>query len=95
MAITGSDGGEGLDSVAIYRVGDSSAIMLRVIEAQEDMLKSFPPCLAKNSDPHDCELLQNHPEDLNVSAIDWNADGTALVVMAEIVCSSRWGGIMC
>jgi len=59
------------------------------------MIKSFPPCRAKYADANECAGLAQHPEDVNVAAVDWTRGSSAIVVMAEMPCSSRFGGIMC
>jgi hypothetical protein len=93
--INGSDGGEGPERIAIYRLGDSDSTLLGVIAAQRDMMKSFPPCRAKGADPKLCRQFAEHPEEINVSAIDWTQGSSVVVVMAEMPCSSAFGGIMC
>jgi hypothetical protein len=93
--INGSDGGEGPEYVTVYRIGDPNGIPLNLIAAQRDMVKTFPPCEAKDAEPKACADLAEHPEEINVDAIDWTQGSSAIVVMAEMPCSSRYGGIWC
>ena len=92
---------QGEQGVEVYRLNDLSSgggngeWRNVVAAAQRDMLKSFPPCQAKNSDPQDCANLLNHPEAVDVAAVAWTRRSSAIVVLAEIPCSSRFGGIMC
>lgn len=95
LLINGSDGGEGPEYVSVYRVGEPDSRPLKVIAAQRDMMQSFPPCKATGADPNLCASFAEHPEEINVSAIDWNEDASAVVVMAEMPCSSAYGGIWC
>src|SRR5215831_13491281 len=92
--VNSSDGGEGPQFVQIYQVneaeidpGESSVIAA----AQQDMLEHFPPCRAKDADPEDCAWLASHGEAVNVAAVDWTRGSSAIVVMAEMPCSSRFG----
>jgi hypothetical protein len=93
--INGSDGGEGPEHIAFYRLGDYDSRLLNVIAAQWDMMKTFPPCRAKGADPSLCSRFAEHPEEINVSAIDWTHGASAIAVMAEMPCSSAFGGIQC
>jgi hypothetical protein len=95
LFINGSDGGEGQDYVTVYRVGEMRAQLLNVLAAQKELMKSFPPCKAKYADPDVCESFAQHPDEINVLAIDWTHNSSAIVVMAEMPCSSIVGGIMC
>lgn len=95
LFINGSDGGEGPEYVTVYRVGDLTSRFLKVREAQNDMVKTFPPCRAKNSNPRDCALLADEPDDINVNAIAWTRGSSAIVVVAQMPCSSRFGEIWC
>lgn len=62
---------------------------------EQDMVRTFPPCEAK--DPIDnCADLAAKPDDfICIAAIDWIGDSSRMVVMAEVPCSSSVGGIMC
>lgn len=64
-------------------------------EVEQDMVRSFPPCRAK--DPIDsCAKLEASPEDyIGTAGIDWLGNSSEMVVMAEVTCSSSVGGIMC
>jgi hypothetical protein len=93
--INGSDGSEGPQRVCVYHVGDSDSRLLDLIAAQRDMVQTFPPCRAKGADLKACRQIAGDPEDIDVSAIDWTQGSSAIVVMAEMPCSSRFGGLMC
>jgi hypothetical protein len=62
--------------------------------AQRDMVRQFPPCKAFNRDPVECHDFERDPE-FNMAAIAWTRNGGALIVMAEVPCTSTYGGIMC
>jgi hypothetical protein len=62
--------------------------------AQRDMVRQFPPCKAFNRDPIECHDIAANPE-FNMASLAWTRDGTALIVMGEVPCSSSYGGIMC
>jgi hypothetical protein len=100
--VNSSDGGEGPQFVEIYRLHDlkgdpgyAEGPSSLVAAAQHDMVKSFPPCRAKDADAKECAGLAEHPESINVAGVDWTRGSSAIVVMAEIPCSSRFGGVMC
>lgn len=76
-------------------MGDLDSRPLITLNAQKDMMRSFPPCKAKGADPNLCVSFADHPEEINVSAIDWTEGAAAIVVMAEMPCSSAFGGISC
>jgi hypothetical protein len=90
LLINGSDGGEGPEYIYVYHLGEPDSRPLDVAAAQEDMLKGFPPCKAKHA-PKDCTLSG---EDINVIAVDWTHGSSAVLVLAEMPCSSSVGGIM-
>ena len=62
--------------------------------AQRDMVASYPPCRAMGLEPDDCRRITANPE-FNMSAIAWTRGSKAVVVFAEVPCSSSYGGIMC
>jgi len=99
--INWSNAGMGDQGVEIYRLSqlrkqtDGGEAHSIIAAAQRDMLERFPPCWARDADPKDCENLANHPEAVDVAAVDWTRGSSAIIVMAEIPCSSRYGGIMC
>jgi hypothetical protein len=64
-------------------------------QARSDMLKTFPPCRSRGVDRETCKYVENDPQYPNMSGIDWTADSSAVVVMAEVPCSGGFGGIMC
>jgi hypothetical protein len=93
---TGSNSNPGPQFVELYRLSDSELRPMRITDAaQRDMLQILAPCKAKNASPQDCALLVQHPESVNVIAIDWTPDSKGIVVMAEIPCYRQYGGIMC
>lgn len=63
--------------------------------AQQDMVNSFPPCKAWNRDGNEeCKRIAANPQ-FNMSGIGWSEDSSAIEVIAEVPCSSSYGGIMC
>ena len=91
----GNGGGYWGFYVYVYRISDPALEPLDVTgKAQEDMLKTFPPCLANGLEKAICHDLEKQP-DSNMSGIDWAGDSSAVVVMAEVPCSGGHGGIMC
>jgi hypothetical protein len=81
--------------VTIYLVSNADVKKLHVTEAaQVDMVKVFPPCRALNRDDNLCAKIAKHPA-FNMSGIAWLDGSSGIVVMAEIPCSSSYGGIMC
>jgi hypothetical protein len=62
--------------------------------AQRDMVQRFPRCQARGREPDVCARVLKNP-DFNMSAIAWTRGSQAIIVMAEVPCSSRHGGIMC
>jgi hypothetical protein len=98
--INWSNAGMGDQGVEIYRLGElrkqtGGEAHSVIAAAQRDMLERFPPCRARDADPKDCVNLANHPEAVDVAAVDWMRGSSAIIVVAEIPCSSRYGGIMC
>lgn len=87
--------------LAIYRLDDRGNLIdesfLDVTDqAQQDMLVSFPPCKAADLTSLECHEMQSDPDrKFNMRGVDWIRGSSAIVVMAEVPCSSRWGGIMC
>jgi hypothetical protein len=81
--------------VDVYVASANLVQKLNVTDAvQADMVKTFPPCRAFNRDEHTCKEIARHPE-FNVSGISWVKGSSAIIVMAEVPCSSSYGGIMC
>jgi hypothetical protein len=80
---------------SVYLVFANSVQKLRVTDAvQADMVKTFPPCKAFNRDEHTCKEIARDPE-FNMSGLAWVMGSSAIIVMAEVPCSSSYGGIMC
>jgi hypothetical protein len=81
--------------VYVFRLDDPELEAINVTqEAQKDMVRLFPPCKAKFLDRETCQAIEREPDN-NMSGIDWVADSSAIVVMAEVPCSGGHGGIMC
>jgi hypothetical protein len=65
-------------------------------EVKQDMVRSFPPCQADPLPVDDCAELAAEPDDyIGVLGLDWIGNSSRMVVMTELPCSSRFGGIMC
>ena len=62
--------------------------------AQRDMLASFPPCKAQNLDRTGCMRIEDNPE-FNMSGVAWSRESSTINIVAEVPCSSSYGGIMC
>jgi hypothetical protein len=62
--------------------------------AQRDMVVTFPPCRAANRTEDVCRRIERDPQ-FNMSALAWTRGGAAVIVMAEVPCSSAYGGILC
>jgi hypothetical protein len=58
------------------------------------MVASYPPCKASNRDEVRCKEIEKQPE-YNMSGVGWSDGGSDIVVVAEVPCSSSYGGIMC
>jgi hypothetical protein len=81
--------------VDVYRVdGDRVRNVNATSRAQHDMVAGFPPCRAKGLTQTDCQRIEHNPA-FNMSGLAWIGGSSALVVMAEVPCSSMYGGIMC
>jgi hypothetical protein len=95
IALSGNTNGY-LNSIRIFQIRDSGVEEIDAArEPFEDMLRRFPPCRAADrTEPEFCREISKHQEYLNFSAIAW-ADDHTLVLMGEVPCESRWGGIMC
>ncbi len=92
------DAGEGMTSPSFVQVYLLDDPQLRSIEVThligEDMVKSFPPCQALFADPVGCRKIAASP-DYNMTAITWTKDSSALVILAQVPCTSNFGGISC
>jgi len=78
----------------VYQFGPDGFQKLHLTEAaQQDMVMSFPPCKALNPDEALCKKIAGSPE-FNMSGLSWIGP-SQIVVMAEVPCSSVYGGIMC
>jgi hypothetical protein len=94
--INGNNNANGWDLVAVHLLDDPGLGPGDITrEVEQDMVRSFPPCQAK--DPRDdCAALAAKPDDyIGVVGLDWIGNSSRIVVMAEVPCSSSMGGIMC
>ena len=95
FAINGSEGAiAGLEFVVVDIERVPIAPVRISAAAQRDMVATYPPCRARDLEPDDCQRITGNPE-FNMSAIAWTRGARAVVVFAEVPCSSRYGGIMC
>ncbi len=95
--LSGSEGSAlGPMYVDIYRLDDPKLEPIDVTAlALKDMVATFPPCRAKNIDMYDCHQLTDDPGSfISMSGVDWLPDSSAIVVIAQVMPSSRLGGIM-
>lgn len=62
-----------------------------------DMVRSFPPCRAAGpTEVRDhCAEMAAQGDYIGVLGLDWIHGSSEIVVMADIPCSSSYGGIMC
>ena len=92
------DAGEGMTSPAFVQVYLLADEPLRAIDvthlAEQDMVQTFPPCKALFLDPTTCGKIEREP-DYNMTAITWLKDSSSLVVLAQVPCTSNYGGISC
>ena len=92
------DAGEGMTSpsfVQVYLLDDPQLRPVDVTHLVErDMVKTFPPCQALFLDEATCHKIEAHP-DYNMTAITWTEDSSAIVVLAQVPCTSNFGGISC
>jgi hypothetical protein len=92
------DAGEGMTSpsfVQVYLLDDPQLRPVDVTHLVErDMVKNFPPCQALFLDQATCRKIEAHPE-YNMTAITWLEDSSAIVVLAQVPCTSNFGGISC
>ena len=89
--VNGTIGATSGHFVRVYRL-DSLKPLDPTGRAQRAMIRSFPPCKAKYA-LDTCKDVEKDPG-YNMSGIDW-ASGSSLVVIAEVPCTSWYGGIMC
>jgi hypothetical protein len=92
------DGSEGMTSpgyVQVFMLDEAELRPLDVTgQVEQDMVKTYPPCKAVYLDAASCRKIEQNPE-FNLTAIDWVDDSSALVVMAQVPCTSNFGGILC
>ena len=93
--INGSENAYSGFFVDVYRISDNRVQKVKITNsAQRDMVKSFPPCAAVNRDEQECKEIEANPN-FNMSGLSWVSGSSAVIVMAEVPCSSSYGGIMC
>ena len=93
--MNGAEGGYWGYWVSIVRLDEEPMRMTDVThDAEMDMVKLFPPCKATMLDAKLCRETERKPE-YNMSGIDWGADSSSILVMAEVPCAGSYGGIMC
>jgi hypothetical protein len=92
------DAGEGMTSPSFVQLYVLDDPQLRAVDIthdiEHDMVNTFPPCKALFLDPATCRKIETRPE-LNMTAIAWPKDSSALVVLAQVPCTSAYGGISC
>lgn len=92
------DAGEGMTSpsfVQVYLLDDEQLRAIDVTHlAEQDMVQTFPPCKALFLDPSTCRRIESEPE-YNMRAITWSDNSSTLVVLAQVPCTSNYGGISC
>ena len=95
--ITGNNNANGWDESAVHLLSDPDLGPGNIFgDVQQDMARSFPPCRAKYYHPANCAEYAAHPDEyIGVIGLDWIGGSLGVVVMAEVPCSSYWGGIMC
>jgi hypothetical protein len=95
LVVNGSESGSAGNDFFIYHVAPKPSAAAKITAAaQRDMVQTFPPCKAAGLDHADCQRMAKNPQ-FNMSAVAWTRDSAALVVFAEVPCSSIFGGIMC
>jgi len=93
--ISGNDNANTWYHVAVHRLDDPKLGPNYITEEiEEDMVRSFPPCRAKDPIDH-CEEVAAERDYFGTAGIDWIGNSSKMVVMAEVDCSSLMGGIMC
>jgi hypothetical protein len=94
--INGNDNGYGDNHLAVHRLDDPHLAPGYITrEVEQDMVRSFPPCQAKDHMDICSELAANPNSYIGVVGLDWIGSSSKIVVMAEVPCSSSMGGIMC
>lgn len=94
--INGNDNANSDDHLAVHLLSDPAlgpGYITR--DVVQDMVRSFPPCEAKDPINICAELAADPDGYIGVSTLDWIRGSSEVVVMAEVPCSSSMGGIMC
>jgi hypothetical protein len=93
--VNGSESAYAGNEFILYRLRSDRAIETKLTAAaQRDMALTFPPCRASGLREPDCQAIARNPQ-FNMSVVGWTAASKAVVVFAEVPCSSTYGGIMC
>ena len=93
--VNGSENAYAGNAFIVHRLNSQGLIGVALTAAaQSDMVKTFPPCKASYLNRSDCQRIALDPQ-FNISAIAWTRDSNAVIVVAEVPCSSNYGGIMC
>ncbi len=93
--LNGNDGVTSGVYIQVFRIRGSRVEEVDVARPiWRDMVRSFPPCKAAFALLDYCKEIVASPG-YNLSGIDWLPDSSAVVIMAEIPCTSYYGGIMC
>jgi hypothetical protein len=94
--INGNENADAWDLLAVHMLDDphlGPGYVAR--EVKQDTFRSLPPCQA-NPPIDECAELGVEPFDyIGVVGLDWIGNSSRMVVMTEIPCSSRFGGIWC
>jgi hypothetical protein len=92
--INGNDNGYGDDHFAVHLLDAPNLGPGYIGGEVEDMVRSFPPCLAKGAVDNCAEIAADR-DYFGMVGLDWIGDSSRVVVMAQVICSSSMGGIMC
>jgi hypothetical protein len=89
--VNGSQAGYWGFFVDVYNVTANGVDRHEVTDlAQRDMVTSFPPCRAANSDKVSCARVTKNPQ-YNMSGLGWASDSRSIFIFAEVPCSSSYG----
>jgi hypothetical protein len=94
--VNGNDNGYGDDHLAVHLLDDPHLGPGYITgEVARDMVRSFPPCQAKDAEDDCAELAADPDGFIGVVGLDWIGTSSKMVVMAQVTCSSSMGGIDC
>jgi hypothetical protein len=93
--VNGSESAYAGNAFIVHRLNGRGLMTTALADAaQRDMVRTFPPCKANGLNRSECQRITRNPE-FNMSAIAWTRNAGAIIVVAEVPCSSTYGGIMC